>query len=115
MKRARWSALLITVALAAAACTPGSPDPPVGPGGEVDPVLVTGQQVYENECSRCHGDAGGGGFGPKLSDGQVAIVFPDIEDEIASIADGRSGMPGFATKLGPDEIEAVARYTREAL
>ena len=113
--RFRWSALLIGAGLAAAACAPGSPDPPREPGGEVDPVLLTGQEVYEAECSRCHGESGGGGFGPKLSEGQAAIVYPDIADEIAIIADGRSGMPGFAAKLSPDEIEAVTRYTREVL
>lgn len=108
-------AVLIAAAVVSAACAPGSPGPPPGPGGQVDPVLETGQQVYENECARCHGDTGGGGFGPKLSEGQMAVVYPDIADEIAIVAEGRSGMPGFSVRLDPDEIEAVVRYTREVL
>ena len=113
--RFRGSAVLVGAALVGAACAPGSPSPPAGPGGEVDPVLLTGQEVYEAECSRCHGESGGGGFGPKMSDGQVVIVYPDIDDEIAVIAEGRNGMPAFASKLSADEIEAVTRYTREVL
>lgn len=102
-------------ALSLAACSPGSPDAPAGPDGQVDPVLEVGQSVYENECARCHGAEGGGGFGTKLADGQVVIVYPDIADEIDVIANGRNGMPAFSDRLDPEEIEAVARYTREAL
>ena len=115
MKRARFVTLLVAAALVGAACAPGSPDPPTEPGGTVDPVLEVGQQVYENDCARCHGDAGGGGFGPKVAEGTVTVVYPDIADEIAIIADGRNGMPSFSARLDPEEIEAVARYTREAL
>ena len=44
-------------------------------------MLELGQSVYENECARCHGAEGGGGFGPKMADGQVVIVYPDIADD----------------------------------
>jgi mono/diheme cytochrome c family protein len=115
MTSLRWMVLTGAVALAAGACAPGSPDAPTGPDGKIDPVLEVGQQVYENECARCHGVEGGGGFGPKLADGQVVVVYPDIADEIDVIANGRNGMPGFSARLDPDEIEAVTRYTREAL
>jgi mono/diheme cytochrome c family protein len=111
----RWIVVTGAVVLAAGACSPGSPDAPTGPDGQADPVLEVGQQVYENECARCHGAEGGGGFGPKLADGQMAVVYPDIDDEIGVIANGRNGMPAFSARLDPEEIEAVARYTREAL
>ena len=107
--------VLAAAGLMLAACSPGSPDAPTGPGGEVDPVLELGQQVYENECARCHGAAGGGGFGSELADGKVVEAYPDIADEIEIIANGRNGMPGFADRLSAEEIEAVTRYTREAL
>lgn len=113
--RRGWVTLLCVGALAVAACAPGSPDAPTGPDGEVDPVLEVGQRVYENECARCHGADGGGGFGPKLADGQMVVVYPDIADEIDIIANGRNGMPAFSARLDAEEIEAVTRYTREAL
>ena len=113
MRRA-WLVVIGAAALGAA-CAPGSPDAPTGPDGAVDPVLEAGQQVYENECARCHGESGGGGFGSKLAEGQVAVVYPDIADEIAIIAGGRNGMPAYSVRLDPEEIEAVARYTREVL
>jgi mono/diheme cytochrome c family protein len=45
----------------------------------------------------------------------VAEAFPDIEDQIAVIRDGRNGMPAWEGDLTPDEIEAVATYEREEL
>ncbi len=113
--RMRWIFLTAAIALGGAACSPGSPDAPTGPDGAVDPVLEAGRTVYENECARCHGADGGGGFGPKLSDGAVVVAYPDIADQIDLIANGRNGMPAYAARLDPEEIEAVTRYTREAL
>jgi mono/diheme cytochrome c family protein len=74
-----------------------------------------GAVIYTDNCARCHGADGGGGVGPQLSDGAVVEDFPDIADQIAVITDGRGGMPSFADTLDPDEIEAVAVYTREEL
>jgi mono/diheme cytochrome c family protein len=48
--------------------------------------------------------------------GVVASRFPNIEDHIAVIRDGRQpGMPGWGDKLSPEDIEAVARWEREGL
>ncbi len=94
----------------AAACT--STSTPAAPAG--DPVLVEGQKVYTSNCASCHGAAGQGGYGKKLA-GVVETRFPDIADEIELIANGKGGMPGFSQKLTAEQIEAVARYTREVL
>ena len=87
-----------------------------GPSTPDDAVLAQGQQVYNGSCASCHGVDGGGGLGRKLA-GQVEEVFPDIEDQIAVVRDGRPGtnMPAFGDRLSPEEIEAVVRYTREHL
>jgi mono/diheme cytochrome c family protein len=74
-----------------------------------------GAVIFADNCARCHGADGGGGVGPQLSDGAVVEAFPDIADQIAVITDGRGGMPSFGDALDPDEIEAVAVYTREEL
>jgi mono/diheme cytochrome c family protein len=104
------SCALIGAATIFSACASGGSSEAV----PSDPVLAQGQQIYKANCASCHGQAGGGGLGPKLS-GMVAKKYPDIADQEAVIANGRSSMPKFGQRLSADEINAVARYEREAL
>jgi len=81
-----------------------------------DPVLTLGWQTYlDAGCANCHGSSGGGRRGPKLNEGQVIVRFPDIADQVEVVTKGKGGMPGFASKLSQEEIEAVVAYTREVL
>ena len=73
---------------------------------------IDGAAVFADRCSVCHGSDGGGGRGPQLSDGRVAAAFPDIEDQIVVVTDGRGGMPAFGSRLTEDEIRAVVEFTR---
>ena len=73
----------------------------LGRGGVYETLVVCGQ-------------AGGGGLGPKLA-GLVEKKYPNIADQEAVIANGRSSMPKFGSRLSPAEINAVARYEREVL
>ena len=43
--------------------------------------LSVGAEVYAN-CSSCHGSAGEGASGYQLSEGEVLLTFPRIEDQI---------------------------------
>lgn len=83
---------------------------PSGGGGEA--AQVDGAAVYASRCASCHGSDGGGGRGPQLSDGRVVERFPDVEDQIRVVSDGRGGMPAFGDRLSADEIRAVVDYTR---
>jgi cytochrome c oxidase cbb3-type subunit 3 len=101
---------VVGISAAFAACS--STETPATPS---DPVLADGQQIYNRSCASCHGSAGqGGGIGPRLAD-RVTGDFPDIADQEQFIADGKGSMPGFEDRLTPEQIEAVARYTRESL
>jgi cytochrome c oxidase subunit II len=100
---------LATVGLTAASC--GADDEGATPS---DPVLAQGQQVYRANCASCHGVKGDGGLAPRLA-GVVAARYPDIADQEAVIVEGRGTMPAFGQRLSPEEITAVARYTREFL
>lgn len=80
-----------------------------------DQELVEGRAVFEENCAVCHGISGGGGRGPQLSEGTVADRYPDIEDQIEVITEGRGQMPTFDGELEADQIRAVARYEREVL
>jgi cytochrome c oxidase cbb3-type subunit 3 len=79
------------------------------PDGE---VVVDAAAVFADRCSGCHGPDGGGGRGPQLSDGRVAAAYPDIEDQIVVVTEGRDGMPSFADRLTEDEIRAVVAFSR---
>lgn len=102
-------ATIAAAALVLSAC--GGDSEPSGDGGEAS----LGQSVYEDNCARCHGPDGEGGVGPQLGDGAVAENYPDIEDQLAVIREGRNGMPAWEGTLSPEEIEAVAMFEREEL
>jgi mono/diheme cytochrome c family protein len=55
--------------------------------------LAEGAQVY-SVCSSCHGSAGGGGAGRKLSEGEVLRTFPNIEDQIRFVYNGSRAYDG---------------------
>lgn len=69
--------------------------------------------LYKARCAACHGEDGR----PK-GIAKNAAVFTDEAwknstslDEVARvISQGRSKMPGFASKLTPEEIRALAAY-----
>lgn len=99
--------------------------------GPTDP-LVLGAEVYRSAgCSGCHGAAGEGGVGPKLSEGESLLSFPEEQDQVDWVKGGSQpligqvynarervaagGMPGFAGQLSDEEIEAVVLYEREQL
>ncbi len=108
--------VLLTLTLTVvSACAGEVPEVPVGPDGVPDAQLVVGRSIYSGQCARCHGSSGGGGTGPKLSDGRVTEKYTDIVEEIAVVAGGLNAMPSFAGGLSRYEIEAVVRYTREVL
>ncbi|HEX2577116.1 MAG TPA: c-type cytochrome, partial [Aquihabitans sp.] len=108
------------------------------PAGENDP-LVIGKEVYASAgCQGCHGAAGEGGAGQKLSEGEVIQTFEDPLTLVHWLAygaaegardDGTYGdldrpggprnistlagqMPAFGTSLSPEELAAVTMYIR---
>ena len=99
--------------------------------GPTDP-LVLGAELYRSQgCSGCHGGAGEGGVGPKLSEGESLLSFPEEQDQVDWVKGGSQpkigqvynargrvaagGMPGFGGQLSDEEIEAVVLYEREKL
>jgi mono/diheme cytochrome c family protein len=70
--------------------------------------------LYAANCATCHGAAGDGAVGSRLA-GRVVPRFPNVEDEITLVADGRNGMPSFASTLSPEQIRKIVEYTRTHL
>jgi mono/diheme cytochrome c family protein len=94
----------VVFALALAGCSSG--------GGEARPT--TGKGIYEAHCATCHGVDGQGGVGPSLA-GVVVDKYPDIEDEIVVVTEGRGNMPSWRGDLTTKEIRTVVEYTRTGL
>lgn len=106
---------ILVVGLLLGSCAGDPPEVPLGPDGQPDPVLAQGRDVYARHCAACHGRSGGGGQGPRLNDGAVVKAYPDNDDQVAVVADGKGTMPSFAGRLTDRQIESVTRYTREVL
>ena len=83
-------------------------------GDEPDPVVTASDAafLYERHCGTCHGLEAQGNIGPPLADGAVVAAYPEIDDQIAVITDGRNQMPPFGDSLTAVEIRAIAEHTR---
>lgn len=83
------------------------------PGSEATRAAMPGAELFETNCSACHGVAGEGGrdFGaPKLND--AIWLYGGSKDAIKrQIATPRMGvMPAFATKLDAETLRMLALY-----
>jgi mono/diheme cytochrome c family protein len=72
--------------------------------------IVNGKQLFNANCSVCHGTNAQGEIGPNLTD-DYWIYGGDNEDIIRTIINGRpNGMPSHKYKFTPKEIGQVASY-----
>jgi mono/diheme cytochrome c family protein len=78
------------------------------------PQPSAGARLFSVNCAGCHGADGGGGVGPKLA-GEVTTDFPNIDDQIAVVRDGRRSMPAFGGDLTDEQLRQVVEYTRTEL
>lgn len=103
-----------------------------------DPEVAQGEEIYQAQCSGCHGAEGQGGTGRQLAS-SVTATFPDMADHIAWVTNGSTAagtpygnpdrpggqhiaqsqgfgkMPAFGAVLSEEEIRAVVRFEREVL
>lgn len=88
---------------------------PESEGAQVDPAILTanavrGRSVYAANCSVCHGPAGQGGAGPKLTG--LADRFTQAQ-AIAYIMSPPPGMPKlYPEPLGAQDVADVAAFAR---
>lgn len=71
-----------------------------------------GPDVFAANCASCHGPSGGGGAGPRLAGNPRAANANNVRDAVSF---GRGMMPGFASLLNEEEIEAVVEYVSVSL
>ena len=102
--------ILLFVALAVSACSPR--------GGKVSKSADPTRELFERNCSVCHGTEGEGRqVGtlnvPSLRAGRAA-TDPD-ERLSAQIQNGGNGMPPFKWTLTDEQIQDLLRFVREDL
>jgi cytochrome c oxidase cbb3-type subunit 3 len=91
------------------------PEPPAQPIMVTEKLLATGQTLYTQNCSRCHGtDGQGTRRAPAVN---VQSFFDKVDSDQAMIQIVSSGVPGTAMpawgdRLSVSEIEAVVAYVR---
>lgn len=83
--------------------------PTVASGAPAD--VETGEAIFASNCAGCHGADRNGGVGPALVGDDALAGFADRDAVISFVSVGVPGrMPGFETRLTPDEIDAVAEF-----
>lgn len=88
--------------------------PTVASGEAAD--LEEGAGIFAANCAGCHASDGSGGVGPALAGDDALARFEDSAAVSRFVSVGVPGrMPGFETRLTPDEIEAVADYVFSGL
>ena len=76
-------------------------------------VDASGEEIYLQLCSNCHGDQLEGGVGPPLGPGSNAAEQPD-EYLRVTIVEGRGRMPSFSSSLSDVQVGRLIDYLREA-
>ena len=91
------------------------PEPPAQPIIVTEKLLATGQTLYTQNCSRCHGtDGQGTRRAPALN---VQTFFDKVTTDQAMLQIVSSGVPGTAMpawgdRMSVSEIEAIVAYVR---
>jgi mono/diheme cytochrome c family protein len=93
-----------------------APAAPLPTGAQAqDATLLAGRKVFSAECASCHGARGHGGVGPTFQDGKLLRDFPNAEDQVAFVTQGKGIMPSFAGVLTHSQLESVVAYERQVL
>ena len=73
---------------------------------------ATGEEIYAQLCSNCHGEDLSGGVAPALGPGSNAASEPDEFLEF-TIVNGRGRMPSFESSLNEAQLDRLVTYIRE--
>lgn len=73
--------------------------------------LMDGKTLFKENCATCHGELGGGGAGPNLTD-EYWIHGGGVKNVFTTIKYGyiQKGMPPWQDKLTPLQIQKVTSY-----
>ena len=74
-------------------------------------VDASGEEIYAQLCSRCHGDALQGVLGPGLGEGSPTASQPD-EFIRVTVMHGKGRMPSMEGVLTDEQLEGLIAYIR---
>lgn len=80
-------------------------------GADNQADVAAGQMVFEASCAGCHGDDGTGVAGRGRPLTGIASQG-DRATHVASVTDGKGGMPAFGERLSAEEIDQSISYVR---
>jgi len=78
-------------------------------------AAADGRVLYETKCSQCHGKDGVAkppGKGSKNFNDPAFQSTWTVESIAKITADGKDKMPGYRSKLSPEQIRAVAAHVK---
>lgn len=88
-------------------------EPAATPMSETE-LLAEGEQIFENVCIACHQADGNGIEGIYLPlNNNPLVTLEDPTVVIATVLNGRGGMPRFDTTYDDEEIAAIISYIRQ--
>lgn len=102
---------LVFVLVTAVLLVVRQPPPSTVTSGASGATTGPGATLFAANCASCHGPQGQGGLGPPLM-GQVTVIYPDVADQVAVVADGKGSMPGFSGSLSAEQIRQIVDFTR---
>ncbi|MEX2536536.1 MAG: PQQ-dependent dehydrogenase, methanol/ethanol family [Trueperaceae bacterium] len=82
-----------------------------GQEADDEQLMQVGQEVYSQNCARCHGAQGEGDVGPFLAGNES---LQDASFVIRQIAHGSDAMPAFGGVLTDEQLAGVSTYARNA-
>lgn len=73
-----------------------------------------GKALFASKCTACHGADGTGQnpMGKKLGVKDLTVTKLSAEEIEGMVSKGKGKMTGFAGKLSPEEIKAVATFVK---
>ena len=89
----------------------GSPSPAHAQGADDPAQVEAGQAVFEGSCAGCHAADGTGVAGRGRPLTGIASQG-DRATHVASVTDGKGGMPAFGERLSSEEIDQAISYVR---
>ncbi len=91
-----------------------SPPVELPPEVAARPISVSGQEIYAEVCSQCHGPDGRGDIGPSLADPafQTGITDQDLYNTI-NLGHEATAMIGWGDILSAGQIQQLVAYIRE--
>jgi mono/diheme cytochrome c family protein len=106
------AATAIDATVAGPGATVTGPEAALAALDDPEALLVLGDVLYGANCAVCHGSAGQGGSGPRLTGNPRAANAANVRSLVRF---GRGVMPGFGAILAESEIEVLVRWVGQEL